>query len=250
MELPPSPADNRDDEVAVAIDSDIQQVIKRKKFEDVESTWISRIESSPRDLGWFLEVAREMRGAKANAQVSDLLALLIDALASEGSWESAFDMISEGLSLVPRQKSIREKAMEVLRLRYAHRPELEEVIATFGMEASEDPAATFADLRDWLRFEIGAGFFLFGRGLGRVVETNLALQKVKIKFEKATPLVVRRDEARKLLTWLPPDHFMVKRVDDPEGVRRRALFHPEEILRELLTLFPRTSPRPRKFANA
>ena len=47
------------------------------------------------------------------------------------------------------------------------------------------------------------------------METNLALQKVKIKFEKATPLVVRRDEARKLLTWLPPEHFMMKRLDDP-----------------------------------
>jgi len=239
MEPPPSPVDKRDDEEAVAIDSDILQVIKRKKFDDVESTWISRIEAVPRDFGWFLEVAREMRGAKANAQVSDLLALLIDTLAAETSWEDAFDMISEGFSLVPRQKSIREKAIEVLRLRYAHRPELEEVLGTFGMEASEDPAATFADLRDWLRFEIGAGFFLFGRGLGRVVETNLALQKVKIKFEKATPLVVRRDEARKLLTWLPPDHFMMKRLDDPEGVRRRALSEPDRLLRELLTLFPK-----------
>ena len=223
----------------MAIDSDILQVIKRKKFEDVESTWIARIESVPRNYAWFLEVAREMRGAKANAQVSDLLALLIDTLASEKSWEDAFNMISEGVSLVPRQKSIREKAIEVIRLRYAHRPDLVEILSTFGIETSEDLAATFADLRDWLRFEIGAGFFLFGRGLGRVVETNLALQKVKIKFEKATPLVVRRDEARKLLTWLPPEHFMMKRLDDPQDVHRRALAEPEEVLRELLTLFKR-----------
>jgi transcription elongation GreA/GreB family factor len=240
MEPPPFPADERDDEEAVAIESDILQVIKRKKFEDVESTWISRLESVPRDYAWFLEVAREMRGAKANAQVSDLLALLIDTLASEKAWEDAFDIISEGVALVPRQKSIKEKALEVMRLRYAHRADLEDILATFGVEATEDLAATFADLRDWLRFEIGAGFFLFGRGLGRVVETNLALQKVKIKFEKATPLVVRRDEARKLLTWLPPEHFMMKRLEDPQGVHRRALSEPEEILRELLTLF---SPR-------
>ena len=81
MEPPPFPAVERDDEEAVAIDSDTLQGIKRKKFEDVESTWVSRLESVPRDYAWFLEVAREMRGAKANAQVSDLLALLIDTLA-------------------------------------------------------------------------------------------------------------------------------------------------------------------------
>lgn len=223
----------------MAIDSDILQVIKRKKFEDVESTWISRLASMPRNFNWFLEVAREMRGAKANAQVSDLLALLIDTLASEKAWEDAFNMIAESITLVPRQKSIREKTIEVVRLRYAHRVDLEEILSTFGIETAEDLGAAFADLRDWLRFEIGAGYFLFGRGLGRVVETNLALQKVKIKFEKATPLVVRRDEARKLLTWLPPEHFMMKRLEDPEDIHRRALAGPEEILRELLTLFPR-----------
>ncbi|HET9887207.1 MAG TPA: GreA/GreB family elongation factor [bacterium] len=223
----------------MAIDSDTLQGIKRKKFEDVESTWVSRLESVPRDYAWFLEVAREMRGAKANAQVSDLLALLIDTLAEEESWEAAFDMISEGLALVPRQKSIREKAVEIVRKRYAHRADLEEVILTFGLETAEELGPAFSDLRDWLRFEIGAGFFLFGRGLGRVVETNLALQKVKIKFEKATPLVVRRDEARKLLTWLPPEHFMMKRLEDSPGVHQRAIAEPEEVIRELLTLFPR-----------
>ncbi len=223
----------------MAIETDILQIIKKKKFDDVELTWLSRVTSNPRDTGWFFEVARELRGAKANAQVGELLGMLADALAAEGSWEAAFDVLAEGLALVPRQKSIREKAIELVTKRYAGRRDLTEAVSTFALETTEDPAGAFGDLRDWLRFEIGAGYFLFGRGLGRVVETNLALQKVKIKFEKATPLVVRRDEAKKLLTWLPPEHFMMRRLEDPQGVRARAAAEPDAVLRELLTHFRR-----------
>ncbi len=223
----------------MAIDSEILQAIKKKKFEEIESIWVARSEAKPRELEWFLDVARELRTAKANAQVADLFALLIDTLAAEQAWEDAFEMATQGLALVPRQKSIREKAGELVRARHAERPDIDEVLATFPFDAAEDPGPPFADLRDWLRFEIGAGYFLFGRGLGRVVETNLALQKVKIKFEKATPLVVRRDEARKLLVWLPNEHFMMRRLEDPEGVKARALAEPDSALRDLLTHFNR-----------
>ncbi len=223
----------------MAIETEILQTIKKKKFDDVETTWLSRVTASPRDTKWFFEVARELRGAKANAQVADLLGMLADALAADGAWEPAFDVLAEGLELVPRQKSIREKALELVGKRYEGRPDLTDAMTTFALETSEDAAGAFNDLRDWLRFEVGAGFFLFGRGLGRVVETNLALQKVKIKFEKATPLVVRRDEAKKLLTWLPPEHFMMRRLEDPEGVRTRASRETDAVIRELLTHFKR-----------
>lgn len=225
---------------SVAIDSDILQAIKKKKFDDVESMWVAKVSVKPTPFPWFLDVARELRTAKANAQISDLFSLLAESLASEGLWEPAFDAVAEALAMVPRQKSIREKALETVRTRYAGRADLADVLATFDLEATEDPAAKFGELRDWLRFEPGAGYFLFGRGLGRVVETNLALQKIKIKFEKTTPLVVRRDEAKKLLTWLPPDHFMIARLEDAAGVKARAMANPDEIMRELLTHFGRS----------
>lgn len=223
----------------MTIESDILQIIKKKKFDDVETAWTARIAQTPRDFTWFLDVARELRTAKANAQVADLLEQLIDALVAEEAWEDAFNMTAAAFELVPRQRAIREKAIETVKARYASRPDLADALTTFGLETAEDAGPAFADLRDWMRFEVGAGFFLFARGLGRVVETNLALQKVKIKFEKATPLVVRRDEAKKLLTWLPNEHFMMRRLEDPEGVKARALAEPDVFLRELLLHFAR-----------
>jgi len=221
------------------LDTELLQKVKRKKLDEVESEWTSRVDSSPRDVAWFLAVARELRAVKAHQKMAELIMLLADGLAVEEAWEEMLDVLREGIALVPRNKELREKAVECLRAAYARRADLDEVIEFFGLTAAEDPVRAFDDLRDWLRFEPGAGFHLAGRGLGIVSDVNLALQKVQLKFEKTAPLVVRRDEAKKLLTWIPPDHFMMRRLEDPESVRAEAKADPGALMRELLTRFGR-----------
>jgi transcription elongation factor GreA len=224
---------------ALAIEPEVLQHIKKKRLDEVESAWNARIDASPRELGWFLDVAKELRAAKAQTQMTELLTGLVDALGASDAWEEAFDVAREALALTPRNKELREKALECVRTRYANRAALAEEIAFFALDTTEDPVRAFDELRDWLRFDEGEGFWLFGRGLGKVVETNLALQKIKLRFEKSAPLVVRRDEARKVLTWIPRDHFMIRRLTDPDGVRREARAEPGEMLRRLLERFGR-----------
>lgn len=223
----------------MSLEPEMQQRIKKKNLDEVETAWIARIESSPRDMDWFREVARELRGIKAHARLAELTVLLVDALAADGEWEPAFDALQEGINLAPRVRELRAKMVECVRVRYADRADVEEVIAFFGLEEAEDPVRTVDEMRDWLRFGEGEGYWLFGRGLGKVQEVNLALQKVKLRFEKAAPLVVRRDEARKILTWIPPEHFMMRRVDKPDEVKKEARSDPGEIMRQLLGCFGR-----------
>jgi transcription elongation factor GreA-like protein len=221
------------------LDPELLQKVKRKRLDEVELEWISRLESTPRDLPWFLAVAREMRAAKAHAKMAELLMLLCDNLALEDAWEEAFDAVREGIALSPRSKELRAKAVDCVRNRYAARDDLEDVIEFFEIETAADPLKAFEEMRDWLRFEPGAGFYLAGRGLGKVSDVNLALQKVQINFEKTAPLVVRRDEAAKLLTWIPSDHFMMRRLEDPETVRAEAKADPGAFMCELLACFAR-----------
>jgi transcription elongation GreA/GreB family factor len=221
------------------LDPELLQKVKRKRLDEVELEWISRMESTPRDLPWFFAVAREMRAAKAHAKMAELLMLLCDNLALEDAWEEAFDAVREGIALSPRSKELRAKAVDCVRNRYAARDDLEDVIEFFEIETAADPLKAFEEMRDWLRFEPGAGFYLAGRGLGKVSDVNLALQKVQINFEKTAPLVVRRDEAAKLLTWIPSDHFMMRRLEDPETVRAEAKADPGAFMCELLACFAR-----------
>jgi transcription elongation factor GreA len=223
----------------LALELEMQQRIKKKNLDEVETAWNARVESQPTEVEWFLEVARELKNVKAQARMGDLIGLLADALGAADEWELAFDALQEGVNLAPRLREIRVKVIECIRERYAGRADLDVVIASFGLEEAEDPAKTMDELRDWLRFGEGEGFWLFGRGLGKVQEVNLALQKVKLRFEKAAPLVVRRDEARKILTWIPPDHFMMRRLDSPAEVKKEARSDPGEIMRQLLACFRR-----------
>ncbi len=223
----------------MALDSDLQHQIKKKDYEAVESAWTARIDSALQDFEWFSAVARELAAYKGHVKLMELLDLLADSLAGEESWEKTFDAIRLSIELVPRNKATRTKALELFTARYGSRTDLAECIAFFDLDEAAEPLRAYDALREWLRFEIGAGVFLLGRGLGKVAEVNLALQKIKVRFEKAAPLVVKRDEAKKLLTWVPEDHFMMRRLADPEGVAAEAKADPGAIMRELLASFDR-----------
>lgn len=221
------------------LDPDFQQKIKKKNIAEIESAWNARMESAPRELDWFFAVAEEMHAAKLQPKLIELLLSLSDALGVEDAWEEAFDALGKAIELAPRNREVKTKVAEVVRARFPDRKDVEEVLKTFDVEEAEDPVRAFGALHDWLRFKKGAGYWLFGRGLGKVSEVNLGLQKVKINFEKAAPLVMRADEAKRLLTYLPDDHFMMRRLEDAEGLAKEAKADPGAFIRELFLRFRR-----------
>lgn len=219
--------------------TDLLSRIRKSNLDEVETAWNSRIAESPRDLRWFFDVAREMRAVKAHVRMAELMLLLVDALAVDDEWEGAFDALHEALDLVPRNKEVRAKALDAVRNRYADRPGLDDIIAFYDLENAEDPVRAFDRLRAWLRFGPGEGFWLFGRGLGKVSDVNLALQRIEIRFEKAAPLVMRADEALRLLTWIPGEHFMMRRLGDPAGVAAEAQADPGSFVHDIFRCFRR-----------
>ncbi|MBZ0269862.1 hypothetical protein K8I85_17055, partial [bacterium] len=223
----------------MVLDSDLLQAIKKKNGADIESAWNEHMDADVRDLAWFFSVADEMRSAKMVPKMLELLLNLADGLAVDDAWEEAFSAVGKAIELAPRVRETREKAIEMVTNRYPDRDDVKDVLATFDVENAEDPARAFGALHDWLRFEHGAGYWLFGRGLGKVAEANLGLQKVKVNFEKAAPLVMRADEAKRLLTFLPDDHFMMRRLEDAEGLKKEAKENPGHFVRDLVQRFGR-----------
>lgn len=219
-------------------DVDLLNRIRKSNLDEVEAAWNARL-SSPQNLEWFFEVARELRSVKAHAKMAELMLLLVDALALEEEWEPAFDALRETLDLVPKNKEARAKVADAVRGRYATRVDVEDALSFYDVENAEDPARAFDRLRAWLRFGIGEGFWLFGRGLGKVADINLALQRIEIRFEKAAPLVMRADEALRLLTWIPAEHFMMRRLADPAGVTAEAQADPGAFVHGLFRCFRR-----------
>ena len=220
-------------------DSEILQRIRKSNLDEVEAAWNARLGDAARDLAWFFDVAKELRSVKAHAKMAELMMLLVDALALDEEWEAAYDVLRGALDLVPKNRDARTKVVEMTKVRYAQRSDLAEILAFFDVETADDPVRVFDRLRAWLRFGVGEGFWLFGRGLGKVADINLALQRVEVRFEKAAPLVMRADEAQRLLTWIPKEHFMMRRLSDAEGVAKEAQADPGAFVHELLRCFRR-----------
>lgn len=226
--------------MGLKLDAELLQKIKKKKTDDLESLWQAKAGAAPLDRDWFEGVAAEMRAAKLQGPMVDWILESAETVAADDRWEDAFSLIRVGIVQMPRLKEFRTKMLELVQQRYENRSDLADILAKFDLLESEEPLKAFDALRGWLRYDIGSGFWLFGRGLGKVSEANLGLSKIQIRFEKAAPLTMRTDEASKLLTWIPDSHFMMRRLKEAEEVKAEAKADPGAFMRELLTTFGRS----------
>ena len=72
----------------------------------------------------------------------------------------------------------------------------------------------------WLPFEVGRCFFMAGRGAGKVVEMNFALDAVRVDFEKSVGVSIPIGVAAKSLTPLPEGHFLHEKLTSRERSAR------------------------------
>ncbi|HKC25648.1 MAG TPA: GreA/GreB family elongation factor [Thermoanaerobaculia bacterium] len=86
----------------------------------------------------------------------------------------------------------------------------------------------------WLPFEVGRCFTMPGRGPGKVVETNYALDSVRVDFEKVKGIAIPIGVAAKSLVPLPDGHFLSEKLKDAPGLRSIVLGDPAESLKWLL----------------
>jgi transcription elongation GreA/GreB family factor len=108
-------------------------------------------------------------------------------------------------------------------------------------EAKEplDGLARAEKAESWLPFETGRVFSMPGRGAGKVVETNFALNVVRLDFEAAKGIAIPIGIAGKQLVALPEDHFLNEKFSDPEPLRARVLADPGAALEHLIESYGR-----------
>ena len=88
------------------LSDELQTNIRKKNTDEIESEWNSHVESNPTDLAWFRAVLTDMRAAKLQSKLSDLVLAAADMHAAADRWEPAFDVVREGLVLIPRLRKL------------------------------------------------------------------------------------------------------------------------------------------------
>lgn len=119
---------------------------------------------------------------------------------------------------------------------------LTSLLGRFRFREAKDPADGLVRAEKaeaWLSFEPGRVFAMAGRGAGRVVETNFALNVVRLDFEAAKGVAVPIGIASRQLVPLPPGHFLNEKLSAPDDLRERVLADPGAALEHLIDSFGR-----------
>ncbi len=134
---------------------------------------------------------------------------------------------------------------EAIARAYPTRKTLTSLLGRFKFREAKTPLDGMQRLEKverWLPFEPGEIVAMPGRGVGKVVETNFALESVRVDFEKAKGIAVPIGVAMKSLAPLPPDHFLREKLTNPAAVSAQLKNEPAKAMEWIIqSLGPRVS---------
>jgi transcription elongation GreA/GreB family factor len=221
--------------------AEVVRLIDQKQFEALEDVWTKRMEAEPRDLPFFFAVAAAVKKKGGGSHATSWLQFLADYQAEKNDLDARIDVLLEIARMFPTEETLRGELSGAIRARYASHPTLSAVLAQNPLEKAPDAAAVGQRIRRWLAFLPGQILYMPGRGPGRIVEMNPALDVIRLDFS-GVKLPFSLVSAEKTLLVLAEGHFLRERLERPEEVRELAEREPAEAVRRLLASFGRSIP--------
>ncbi|MFQ5524896.1 MAG: GreA/GreB family elongation factor [Thermoanaerobaculia bacterium] len=217
--------------------------IEAQNFEAVEDEWLNRLGEDSTNLDFFTTTARALAASDGARVARQLVELLDEQLTSEERWEDRLRLLeSTGeISFDPNQlnREIRATLAKV----YSDSDVVETLIEKLGLrKAVEDVPRMWQKvrrLRGVLSYDVGAIVRMEGKGVGRVVQVNVELEKLKVDFETHPGLSIGFGAAAKVLEPLDEDHFLRRKVENPGELEKLAESSPSELLRLILMSQPK-----------
>ncbi len=219
---------------------DAATLIQQKKFEDLESLWMTQIDTDPSDVDSFLHIAKSLRKAEQRTQSDTLVGLLADALKERQLWHQRLQVLKEIGRLSKHPATLRPSIEEALRKSVGTHKSFARAFqfANFS-DPQSNPVERAEKIETWLNYDEGECFFMTGRGAGCVIELNPELGICRLDFEKDKRVAVPLGAAAKFLVKLPEGHILLDKFSDAEGLKALAKKSPSEFLAKLLQSFGR-----------
>ena len=221
--------------VSSILPPEVQSLIDEKKLDLLEALWTQRMESTPDDLDFFFAVAAAVKKKGAGASALKWLHFLAEYHQGDAQIRILLDIAR----MSPTDSQIRKELSAALRARFAAHPVFPAVLARFPVEGAGDPSEMAGRISRWLQFLPGEIYFMPGRGAGRLVEMNPALDVMRLEVA-GSRMPLSLVSAEKNLVPLPEGHFLRRKVEDAKGLKAFAESEPSEALRLLLASFGRS----------
>lgn len=217
---------------------EVQHLVDQKKFDALAELWTKKMEENAEDFPFFFDLAAAAKKKGGGTQAVGWLRSLAD-FHNVGDNESLIRVLLELARMSPTDASVRKDLTAALRARHAGHPALAPVIAQFPLEKAADPSEVAGRIARWLRFQPNEIYFMPGRGAGRLVDMNPALDVMRLEVG-GSRMPLSLVSAEKNLVPLPKGHFLRRKVEDAKDLAVFAESEPSEALRLLLTSFGRS----------
>ncbi len=218
----------------------IQHSLASGDIDAVEAEWLAAVDGEIA-VETFLAVTNGLVRLDEGERVGTLLELLDDQLQDRGQWAERLDLIRGAGSRYLRSGQVYETVLDTLHELYRDREsDLSELLHELGLDRGRQETVKLWDkvdrLRNLLAFQRGDIVEMTGRGVGRIAEVNMPLQTFKVDLEKANGVAVGFRAAGKMLTLLPPEHVLRRKLEEPEEL---AAMKPPELLERTLKSYDR-----------
>jgi transcription elongation GreA/GreB family factor len=224
---------------------DANSLIEKKKFDELETLWMSQMERDPSDVDAFLRTARALRKAEQRTQSDTLLGLLGDTLLEQKLWPQRLQVLKELARLSKHPVTLRPQLEQALRNAYGTRKSFKRVFDHSGFsDPTSNPLEKAERIELSLQYDEGEAFFMSGRGAGIVTELNPDLGHTRLDFEKDKRIAVPLGAAAKYLTPLQEGHILREKFRDPDKLKAEAKAKPAEFVAKVLQSFGRPMTMP------
>lgn len=219
---------------------DAQRLIDQKKFDELESLWMSQLDGDPSDVDSFVAIARLLRKSEQRTQSDTLLGLLSDALLEKKLWPLRLQLLKELGRLSRHPATLRPQIEQALRGAHGSQKNFQRVYDFAGFsDPTSNPVEKAEKIETWLHYDEGEMYFMAGRGAGIVTELNPDLGITRLDFEKDKRISVPIGAAAKYLVPLPHGHVLREKFSDAEKLRAEAKKSPSQFFARILQSFGR-----------
>jgi len=227
----------------------LQSLLSEKRFDLVETAFLDALSDPIAKSETLLAAVRGLARAGQKTRVQAVAGMAEAELKKKSS-----DQATARLRWTILKEAVRAGATpstpdgfhrlfeEVLAAAWPSHPSLPALLGRFKFREAKDPAEglTRAEKAEkWLPFEVGHVFSMAGRGAGKVVETNFALDSVRVDFEAAKGIAIPIGVASKSLVPLSEGHFLFEKLTAPEALRSRVREDPGLALKHLVDSYGR-----------
>ena len=226
----------------MAVPPEIESALALEDFEAVENRWLELMEEDASRIDLLARIAEELAGAGDGSRAGLLLGLLDDQL-KDSDPGARMQLLRVAGRRLFSGRELHGEILSTLEALYADQGQLGALMEALRLRTpGRTPADTWEKvdrLERLILLEPGTIVWMEGKGVGTIAEVNLALQSLKVDFERIKGLGVGFKIATKVLEPLPDGHILRRKLEDPEVLRRQARENGAEILRAVLESFAR-----------